>query len=64
MSDLIQSYLPVIVFLVLAMGMAGVMIGLSFVLGKQNPDSEKLSAYECGFDPFSDARHKFDVRFY
>ena len=46
------------------MGMAGVMVGLSFLLAKQKPDAEKLSPYECGFDPFSDARHKFDVRFY
>ncbi len=61
---LIEEYLPVLVFLVIAIGMSLVMVGLSFVLGKQKPDSEKLSAYECGFDPFSDARHKFDVRFY
>ena len=63
-SDLIQTYFPVFVFLLLAMGMAGVMVGLSFLLAKQKPDAEKLSPYECGFDPFSDARHKFDVRFY
>ncbi|MBY0427986.1 MAG: NADH-quinone oxidoreductase subunit A [Alphaproteobacteria bacterium] len=63
-SELIQTYFPVFVFLLLAIGMAGVMIGLSFLLAKQKPDSEKLSPYECGFDPFSDARHKFDVRFY
>lgn len=63
-SELVQTYFPVFVFLILAIGMAGVMVGLSFLLGKQNPDAEKLSPYECGFDPFSDARHKFDVRFY
>jgi NADH-quinone oxidoreductase subunit A len=63
-SELIQTYFPVFVFLLLAIGMAGVMIGLSFLLAKQKPDAEKLSPYECGFDPFSDARHKFDVRFY
>ncbi|NDE90890.1 MAG: NADH-quinone oxidoreductase subunit A [Alphaproteobacteria bacterium] len=63
-SDLIQTYFPVFVFLLLAIGMAGVMVGLSFLLAKQKPDAEKLSPYECGFDPFSDARHKFDVRFY
>lgn len=61
---LIENYLPVFVFLVIAIGMAAVMIGLSFVLGKQKPDPEKLSAYECGFDAFTDARNKFDVRFY
>lgn len=63
-SELIQTYFPVFVFLLLAIGMSGVMIGLSFLLAKQKPDAEKLSPYECGFDPFSDARHKFDVRFY
>jgi NADH-quinone oxidoreductase subunit A len=36
----------------------------SIIIGRQNPDSEKLSAYECGFDAFDDARTKFDVRFY
>lgn len=61
---LIENYLPVFVFLVIAIGMAAVMIGLSFILGKQKPDPEKLSAYECGFDAFTDARNKFDVRFY
>jgi NADH-quinone oxidoreductase subunit A len=63
-SPLIQDYLPTLVFLVVAIAMSGVMIGLSFVLAKQKPDKEKLSAYECGFNPFSDARRKFDVRFY
>jgi NADH-quinone oxidoreductase subunit A len=64
LSPLIQDYLPTLVFLVVAIGMSGVMIGLSFLLAKQKPDAEKLSAYECGFNPFSDARRKFDVRFY
>lgn len=62
--SLVQQYLPVLVFLVVAVAMSGIMIGLSLVLAKQKPDAEKLSAYECGFDPFSDARRKFDVRFY
>jgi NADH-quinone oxidoreductase subunit A len=64
LSPLIKDYLPTLVFLVVAIGMSGVMIGLSFLLAKQKPDAEKLSAYECGFNPFSDARRKFDVRFY
>jgi NADH-quinone oxidoreductase subunit A len=64
LSGLFEAYLPILIFVILAMGMAAAMVGLSFVLGKQNPDSEKLSAYECGFDPFSNARQKFDVRFY
>ena len=60
----LAEYLPILIFLGVAAGMSAVMIGLSFVLGKQNPDSEKLSAYECGFPAFDDARAKFDVRFY
>lgn len=64
LSPLIEDYFPALVFLVVAVAMAGVMVGLSFVLAKQRPDKEKLSPYECGFNPFSDARHKFDVRFY
>jgi NADH-quinone oxidoreductase subunit A len=64
LSPLVQDYLPTLVFLVVAIGMSGVMIGLSLLLAKQKPDAEKLSAYECGFNPFSDARRKFDVRFY
>jgi NADH-quinone oxidoreductase subunit A len=64
LSPLIQDYLPTLVFLLVAVGMSGAMVGLSLVLAKQKPDPEKLSAYECGFNPFSDARRKFDVRFY
>jgi len=45
-------------------GLAVVMIGASFFVSPHKPDANKLSAYECGFDAFSDAHHKFDVRFY
>jgi NADH-quinone oxidoreductase subunit A len=41
-----------------------IIFGLSYFIAVQNPDSEKMSAYECGFEPFEDARNKFDVRFY
>jgi len=41
-----------------------IIFGLSYLIAIQNPDSEKMSAYECGFEPFEDARNKFDVRFY
>jgi len=63
-SDLAVQYLPILIFLGLAFVVAGAAVGLSFILAKQKPDAEKLSAYECGFPPFSDARAKFDVRFY
>ena len=62
--DFLSEYLPILVFLVIAGGLSCLMVIASLLVGKQNPDVEKLSAYECGFEPFSDARHKFDVRFY
>lgn len=63
-EDLLINYLPILIFIVIAVGMSVVMILGSLLLGKQNPDPDKLSAYECGFDAFSDSRNKFDVRFY
>ena len=64
MNSLLAEYFPILVFLVIAGGIGVVMITASFVLARQRPDSEKLSPYECGFDPFEDARVKFDVRYY
>jgi len=58
------EYLPILIFLGIAAFVAAAAVGLSFVLAKQKPDAEKLSAYECGFPAFDDARAKFDVRFY
>jgi len=63
-NDLLIEYLPILIFLFIAVGISVLMIAGSMLLGKQNPDPEKLSAYECGFDAFTDARNKFDVRFY
>ncbi|MFV3073414.1 NADH-quinone oxidoreductase subunit A [Niveispirillum fermenti] len=63
-NPLLVQYLPILVFLAIATVVAGAMIAASLVVGKQNPDTEKLSAYECGFEAFEDARSKFDVRFY
>lgn len=63
-EELLINYLPILVFLVIAAGMSIVMVALSLLVGKRNPDANKLSAYECGFDAFTDARSKFDVRFY
>ena len=63
-NDFLINYLPILVFLAIACVIAVAAVVLSFVVGKQNPDADKLSAYECGFDAFDDARHKFDVRFY
>jgi NADH-quinone oxidoreductase subunit A len=63
-NPLLVQYLPILVFLGIATIVAGAMIAASLVVGKQKPDAEKLSAYECGFEAFEDARSKFDVRFY
>lgn len=63
-SEFLIEYLPILVFIAVASVISVAMIAGSLLLGKQNPDPEKLSAYECGFEAFSDARNKFDVRFY
>ncbi|WP_439817839.1 NADH-quinone oxidoreductase subunit A [Zavarzinia sp. CC-PAN008] len=64
MDAMLREYLPILVFLVIAIGLSVVMIGASLVAGPQRPDPVKLSAYECGFEAFADARTQFDVRFY
>lgn len=64
MDDLLREYLPILIFLVIATGLAVLMVAASYLIAKQRPDSEKLSAYECGFEAFDDARSRFDVRFY
>jgi NADH-quinone oxidoreductase subunit A len=62
--SLLTDYLPILVFLGIALFVGVAAVGLPFLLAKQKPDAEKLSPYECGFEPFDDARRKFDVRFY
>ena len=64
MTDLLIEYVPIVIFLAIATGMAAAMLLASFIVARQKPDSEKLSAYECGFEAFDDARSQFDVRFY
>jgi NADH-quinone oxidoreductase subunit A len=64
MDDLLREYLPILVFLALAIGIGLVFILAAVVLAVRKPDPEKISAYECGFNAFDDARMKFDVRFY
>ncbi|MBT5945199.1 MAG: NAD(P)H-quinone oxidoreductase subunit 3, partial [Rhodospirillaceae bacterium] len=64
MEVLLLEYLPILIFLGLAVGLSGLMIMASVIVGARKPDPEKNSAYECGFDAFDDARMKFDVRFY
>ena len=63
-QTLVVEYLPVVIFLVLAIAISLLFIVASTLLAPRKPDPEKLSAYECGFNAFDDARMKFDVRFY
>jgi NADH-quinone oxidoreductase subunit A len=60
----LQEYLPILIFFGVAVGLSLVMVAIPFIIALHRPDKEKLSPYECGFDPFSDARGKFDIRFY
>jgi NADH-quinone oxidoreductase subunit A len=60
----LREYLPIIIFLGLAIALGVILILAAVVLAVRNPDPEKVSAYECGFNAFDDARMKFDVRFY
>jgi len=64
MSSLLTDYLPILIFLGVGLGLSLAILVLAFLCGKRRPDTEKLSPYECGFNPESDARNKFDVRFY
>ncbi len=58
------TYLTLFVCILLALVISGVVLSLSYLIAIQAPDSEKTSAYECGFEPFEDARNRFDIRFY
>ena len=64
LSDFLQDYLSIILFLIIALGLSVAFIVINFILSPKKPDPEKLSAYECGFEPFDDSRMEFDVRFY
>ncbi len=64
MQGLLMEYLPILLFIGIAGGLSLVLIAVPFVIAPSNPDAEKLSAYECGFNAFGDARMKFDVRLY
>ena len=64
MDAMLQDYLPILIFLGVAIAMAAGMVITSYIVVPQHPYVDKNSAYECGFEPFEDARGKFDVRFY
>jgi len=63
-SLLKTEYFPILVYLFIAILLSLVIVGFSYLLVLQNPETEKLSTYECGFEPYEDARNKYDVRFY
>jgi len=58
-----KEYLILFIFLLFAIFLTMLIIGASYFLTRQNPESEKLSAYECGFEPYEDTRHTFDISF-
>ena len=64
LTDFLKDYLSIIIFLIIAIGLSVGFIILNFLFSPKNPDQEKLSAYECGFEAFGDSRLEFDVRFY
>jgi NADH-quinone oxidoreductase subunit A len=64
MSELLLDYLPLAVFIAVALVIGIALLVVPYLLAYKQPDPEKLSAYECGFNAFDDARMKFDVRFY
>ena len=64
MDDLLREYVPIVVFIGVAAIIGLALLVSPFLVAYKNPDPEKMSAYECGFNAFDDARMKFDVRFY
>lgn len=64
LEPMLIEYLPILMFIGIATGLAVAMLAASYIIARQRPDPEKVSAYECGFEAFDDARSQFDVRFY
>ena len=64
LTDFLKDYLSIIIFVFVALGLSIGFIILNLLFSQKKPDPEKLSAYECGFEAFSDSRMEFDVRFY
>ncbi len=63
-TDFLNNYLTIIIFLAIALILSLGFLILNVAFSPKNPDPEKLSAYECGFEPFNDSRMEFDIRFY
>ena len=64
LAEFLKDYLPIILFLIIALGLSLAFVAINYIAAPSKPDPEKLSAYECGFDAFDDSRMEFDVRFY
>ena len=64
MDTLLQDYLPILILFAIAIGLGAILMLSAIIIAVRNPDPEKTSAYECGFNAFDDARMKFDIRFY
>ena len=64
MDEMLSEYLPILIFLAIALALGLLLLLSATIIAVRNPDTEKVSAYECGFNAFDDARMKFDVRFY
>lgn len=64
MNELLSNYLPIIIFIGISAVIGLALLVAPFIIAVKNPDPEKVSAYECGFEAFDDARMKFDIRFY
>ena len=62
--DYLINYLPILIFLIIAIILSVGFVVINFLASPYNPDPEKLSSYECGFEPFTDSRMEFDVKFY
>ena len=61
---MLENYLPILIFMAIAVGLGAVLYIVGRVLAPHRPDEEKLSPYECGFEAFEDSRIKFDIRYY
>ena len=64
MAEVLSSYIPIVIFIAICLIIGLALMVAPFALAFKAPDAEKLSAYECGFNAFDDARMKFDIRFY
>lgn len=64
MNVIYSEYFAILIFILVSIILSTIVFGLSYIITSRDNNPEKLSAYECGFNPFDDARNKFDVRFY